>query len=332
MKQRRAAITGVGAYVPEHVYTNHDMEKLVDTNDEWIQTRTGVQERHFLIGEGLGTSDMAVPAVRQLLEKTGVRPEEVDLLICATVNPDYVFPATANIITDQTGMVNAFSYDIEAACSGFLYSLQTGAQYIVSGAAEKVVVVGADKMSAMVDFTDRSTCIIFGDAAAAVMLEANTEGYGIYDAILKTDGSGRKHLYQKAGGSVRPPSEETVRKREHFIYQEGQAVFKHAVYHMAEVSASIMERHQLTAEQINWLVPHQANRRIIEATANRMNLSMDKVMINIQRYGNTTNATIPLCLWEWEPQLRSGHNLILSAFGGGFTWGAMYLKWGYDPR
>ncbi|HSC38262.1 MAG TPA: beta-ketoacyl-ACP synthase III [Chitinophagaceae bacterium] len=325
-----AAITAIGGYVPEDKLTNADLEKIVDTTDEWIRTRTGIEERRILRGEGKATSDMAVPAVLELCSKRGIRPEEIDCLIVATVTPDMVFPATANIVCDKIGAINAWGYDMSAACSGFLFALTTGASYIESGRYKKVVVVGADKMSAIIDYTDRTTCIIFGDGAGAVLLEPSTEdGYGIRDSILRTDGSGRDYLHMKAGGSARPASIETVTAREHFAYQEGQAVFKFAVKGMADVSASLLERNQLTGNDIAWLVPHQANLRIIDATANRLGLPREKVMINIQRYGNTTAGTIPLCLWDWEKQLKKGDNLVLAAFGGGFTWGATLVKWAY---
>lgn len=305
---------------------------MVDTNDEWIVSRTGIKERRILKGEGLGTSDIAAPAVKELLRKRGIGAEEIDLLICATTTPDMLFPATANIICDKVGAKNAFGYDISAACSGFLFSLATAAKFVESGMYKKVVVVGADKMSSILNFKDRTTCIIFGDGGGAVLLEPNTEGYGIQDEILASDGSGRAYLHQKAGGSVMPPTHETVDKELHYVYQEGQTVFKFAVKGMADVAAAIMERNNLKADDIAWLVPHQANKRIIDATAGRMGLSEEKVMINIQRYGNTTNGTLPLCLWEWEPQLHKGDNIILAAFGGGFTWGAIYLKWAYDSK
>jgi len=324
-----AAITAVGAFVPEHKLTNADLEKIVDTNDEWIVSRTGVSERRILKGEGLGTSDMGAPAIKQLCEKRGIKPEEIDCVICATVTPDMVFPATANIICDKIGAKNAWGFDLEAACSGFLFALTTGAALIESKRYKKVVVVGADKMSAITDYTDRTTCILFGDAAAAVLLEPNAEGFGVLDSILKTDGSGRNYLYMKAGGSVRPPSAETVANKEHFVYQEGPAVFKFAVKGMADVSAELLERNKLTGDDIAWLVPHQANKRIIDATANRMGLPQEKVMLNIHKYGNTTAATIPLCLYEWKQQLNKGDNLVLAAFGGGFTWGATLVKWAY---
>lgn len=324
-----AAITAVGGYVPEYVLTNKELETIVDTTDEWITTRTGIKERRILKGEGLGTSYMATHAVKNLLEKRNIDPQSIDLLICATTTPDMQFPATANLVAANCGMTNVFSYDISAACSGFLYALNTGAQFIESGRHQRVIVVGADKMSSIVDYTDRSTCIIFGDGAGAVLLEPTEERVGVLDAILKSDGNGWVHLHQKAGGSVKPASIETVMAKEHYIYQEGQTVFKFAVKNMADVSAQIMERNGLTGEDIAWLVPHQANLRIINATAERMSLPEEKVMLNIQRYGNTTSGTIPLCLWEWESQLQKGDNLILAAFGGGFTWGATYIKWAY---
>ena len=327
-----AAITAVAGWVPEDKLTNFDLEKMVDTNDEWIRTRTGISERRILKGEGLGTSDMAAPAVLDLCKKRGIDPKEIDCLIVATVTPDMVFPATANIVCDKIGAVNAWGFDLNAACSGFLFALTSGAAYIESGRYKKVVVVGADKMSAIIDYTDRNTCVIFGDGAAAVLLEPNEEGYGVLDSILRTDGSGKNFLHMKAGGSVKPASMETVANREHFAYQEGQQVFKFAVKGMADVSAELLERNNLTGDDIAWLVPHQANLRIIDATANRMGLPKEKVMINIAKYGNTTAATIPLCLWEWENQLHKGDNIVLAAFGGGFTWGATWVKWGYDAK
>lgn len=330
MKQKvTAAITAVGGYVPEDKLTNADLEKMVDTNDEWIRTRTGIVERRILKGEGLGTSDLAVPAIQQLLDKRGISAEEIDCIICCTVTPDMVFPATANIISDKLGAKHAWGFDLQAACSGFLYGLTTGATFIESGRYKKVVVVGADKMSAIVDYTDRQTCIIFGDGAGAVLLEPNHDGYGVLDSILKSDGSGRNYLHMKAGGSVKPATAETVAAKEHFVYQEGQAVFKFAVKGMADVSAELLERNKLTGDDIAWLVPHQANKRIIDATADRMGISHDKVMLNIHKYGNTTAATIPLCLWEWRQQLNKGDNIVLAAFGGGFTWGATLVKWEY---
>jgi 3-oxoacyl-[acyl-carrier-protein] synthase-3 len=332
MGKIRAAITGINAWVPEYRLTNHELAKMVDTSDEWIMKRVGIKERRILKGEGLGSSDLGENAVRGLLEKTRTSPEEVDLLICATVTPDMLFPATANIISDKVGIKNAFSFDIGAACSGFLFALQTGAAYVETGRYKKVIVVGADKMSSITDYTDRTTCTLFGDAAGAVMLEPTTEEFGIMDYIFKTDGSGRKFLHMKAGGSVKPASHETVDAKEHFMFQEGQSVFKFAVSNMADVAVEIMERNNLKSEDISWLVPHQANLRIIEATGRRMGLSPDKVMINIENYGNTTAATIPLCIWEYESKLKKGDILILAAFGGGFTWGSIYLKWAYDPE
>lgn len=332
MSAIKAAITAVQGYVPEDTLTNQDLEKMVDTTDEWIKSRTGIEKRHILKGEGLGTSDMAAEAVKVLLAKRGIDASEIDLLICATVTPDHVFPATANIISAKVGAVNAWSYDLGAACSGFIFALVTGSQFVETGKYKKVVVVGADKMSSIVDYSDRATCVIFGDGAGAVLLEPSTENIGVMDSILKTDGNGKVYLHQKAGGSVRPASHETVDNREHYIFQDGQPVFKAAVTGMADVSAEIMERNNLSSEDVAWLVPHQANLRIIDATARRMGVGNEKVMINIQRYGNTTSGTIPLCLWEWENQLRKGDNIVLAAFGGGFTWGAVYLKWAYDSQ
>ena len=330
MSKLTAAITAVNAWVPEYVLTNKELETMVDTTDEWIQSRTGIKERRILKGEGKGSSDMATEAVKGLLEKRGIKADDIDLLICATATPDMLFPATANIICDKVGIKNAFSYDIMAACSGFLFALSTAAKFIESGQYKNAIVVGADKMSSIVDYTDRTTCVIFGDGAGCVLLEGNNEGYGILDSILRTDGSGRHFLHQKAGGSLKPATYTTIDAKEHFIYQEGQTVFKFAVTNMADVSAEIMERNKLTADDVSWLVPHQANKRIIDATARRMGLDNKKVMLNIEKYGNTTNATIPICLWEWEKQLHKGDNIILSAFGGGFTWGAIYIKWAYD--
>lgn len=332
MSNLRAAITGIQGYVPDYVLTNKELETMVDTNDEWITSRTGIKTRHILKGENQGTSVMAIEAVNGLLTKTNTAPEEVDLIIVCTVTPDLVFPATANIVANAVGAVNAFSYDIGAACSGFIYGLVTGSQFIETGKYKKVVIVGGDKMSSIVDYTDRSTCIIFGDGAGAVMLEPSTEDFGIMDSILKSDGSGEKHLHMKAGGSRKPSSHETVDAREHFVYQEGNHVFKFAVTNMADVSAEIMERNNLTSDDVAWLVPHQANKRIIDATANRMGVGEEKVMLNIQKYGNTTSGTIPLCLHDYESQLKKGDNLILAAFGGGFTWGSVWVKWAYDSK
>lgn len=332
MQKIRAAITAVGAYVPDFVMTNAELEKIVDTNDEWITSRTGIKERRILKGEGKGTSDLAVGAIKKIFEKRGIGPEEIDLVICATTTPDFQFPATANVVSDKLGMVNAFGYDVNAACSGFLFALTTGSQFIETGRYKKVIVIGADKMSSIIDYEDRATCIIFGDGGGAVLLEPSEDGTGIMDSVLRSDGSGRAHLHQKAGGSVKPATVETVMNKEHFVYQEGQTVFKFAVKNMADVSAEIMERNNLKSEDVAWLVPHQANKRIIDATANRMGLPEEKVMLNIQRYGNTTNGTIPICLAEWESKLHKGDNIVLAAFGGGFTWGATYIKWAYDSN
>lgn len=332
MTKITAAITAVAGYVPDYVLTNSELEKLVPTTSEWIETRTGIRERRILKGEGLGTSDMCVKAIEELLKKRGITAKEIDMVIVGTVTPDFVFPSTSNVICDKIGATNAWGFDLSAACSGFVFGLATGTQFIETGKYKKVIVVGADKMSAILDYTDRSTCIIFGDGAGAVLLEPNTEGLGVIDSILRTDGSGRQYLHQKAGGSVKPPTHETVDAREHFVYQDGQPVFKRAVVGMAEVSAEIMERNHLTSDDVAWLVPHQANKRIIDATADRMGLSSEKVMLNIQRYGNTTGGTIPLCLWDYEKQLKKGDNLIISTFGAGFTWGSIYLKWAYDSK
>lgn len=332
MTKVRAAITGIHGYVPEYVLTNKEMETIVDTTDEWITSRTGIQQRHILKGENQGVSVMATEAVKGLLKKTHTLASEIDLIICCTVTPDLVFPATANIIANNVGAVNSFSYDLMAACSGFIYGLTTGSKFIESGTYKKVIVIGADKMSSIIDYTDRTTCIIFGDGAGAVLLEPTTEEFGVMDAILKSDGSGEKYLHQKAGGSRKPASIETVQNKEHFVYQEGSAVFKFAVTNMADVAAQVMERNNLTGDDVAWLVPHQANKRIIDATANRMSVREDKVMLNIHKYGNTTSGTIPLCLHDYEKQLKKGDNLILAAFGGGFTWGAIWVKWAYDPK
>lgn len=332
MKKIRAAITGINAWVPEYRLTNDELATMVDTTDEWIMQRVGISERRILKGENMGSSILGKNAVLGLLEKTGTSPDEIDLLICATVTPDMTFPATANIISDKVGIKNAFSFDMNAACSGFLFALQTAAAYVESGRYKKVILVGADKMSSITDYTDRTTCPLFGDAAGAVLIEPTYEEVGVMDHIFHTDGSGRHHLNMKAGGSRRPASHETVDAREHFIYQEGQVVFKFAVSKMADVAAEIMEKNGLGSDDISWLVPHQANLRIIDATGRRMGLPAEKVMINIEKYGNTTTATIPLCLWEYENQLKKGDNIILAAFGGGFTWGSIYLKWAYDPK
>jgi 3-oxoacyl-[acyl-carrier-protein] synthase III len=329
MSQIRAAITGVQGYVPDYILTNAELEKMVDTTDEWITTRTGIKERRILKGEGLGTSYLGAQAVKGLLEKTNTAPQDIDLLICATTTPDFVFPGTANLICNMVGIKDIGSFDVQAACSGFLYALTVGTQFIETGKYRKVIVVGADKMSAIVDYQDRTTCVLFGDGAGAVLLEPTTNGLGVLDTIIRSDGAGQPHLHQKAGGSRYPPTHDTVDKRWHYAYQDGPAVFKFAVVNMANVSVEIMQRNHLTGDDVAWLVPHQANKRIILATANRMNIGMDKVMLNIHKYGNTTAATIPLCLWDYESQLKKGDNLVLAAFGGGFTWGAAYLKWAY---
>jgi len=331
MSKLQAAITAVGGFVPPKVLTNQELEKMVDTSDEWIQSRTGILERRVL-EDGKATSDMAVEAINELLNKRGLKAEDIDLLICATITGDYIFPATANVICDKIGAKNAWGFDLAAACSGFLFGLETGSKFIESGKYKKVVVVGGDKMSAILDYTDRNTCIIFGDGTGAVLLEPNEEGLGVCDSILYTDGSGREFLHQKAGGSLKPPTHETIDAREHYVFQEGKTVFKFAVTNMAEVSHEIMKRNNLEAKDIDYLVAHQANKRIIDATAQRMGIGPDKVLMNIQRYGNTTNGTLPLLLWDFEKQLKKGDNLILSTFGGGFTWGSIYLKWAYDSK
>lgn len=328
MNRIQASITGVQGYLPEDILSNDDLARMVDTNSEWITTRTGIKERRILKG-GLGTSYMASRAVEQLLDKTKTAPEEIDLLIVATVTPDFTFPATANLVAAETGCINAFSYDVNAACSGFIYALVAGAQHIESGRYKKVIVVGADKMSSIIDYSDRTTCVIFGDGAGAVLLEPSTDGNGIVDFILKSDGNGCKYLHKKAGGSAHPSTPRNIYGGDHYVYQEGQAVFKFAVVNMAQISFDIMERNSLSSESVDWLVPHQANKRIIDATADRMGLPSEKVMLNIDRYGNTTAGTIPLCLWDYESKLKKGDNLILSAFGGGFTWGTIYLRWAY---
>jgi 3-oxoacyl-[acyl-carrier-protein] synthase-3 len=331
MEKIHAAITGVAGYVPDDILSNADLEKMVDTTDEWITSRTGIKERRILRKPGLGSSDMGAPAVKALLEKTGTDPDEIDIVICGTVTPDMAFPSTSGIICDKVGITKAMNFDMSAACSGFIYMLTTASKFIETGTAKKIICVGVDKMSAITDYQDRTTCPLFGDGAGAVMLEASTE-YGIQDHILRGDPSGRKYLYQKAGGSVLPPSHETIDAKQHYIYQEGQIVYKVAISKMADISVEMMEKHNIASEELTWLVPHQANLRIIEAVARRMGIKREQVMINIQKYGNTTNATIPLCLWDYENQLKKGDKLILAAFGGGFTWGAMYLTWAYDPK
>lgn len=328
----KAAITGIGAWAPEDVITNEDIARLVDTSDEWIMSRVGIKERRVLKGEGRGTSVMGIKAVEELLEKTGVKPEEIEVVIFATTTPDYAFPSTAAIVAEGVGIKNAFCFDLQGACSGFIFALETGSNFIRSGSYKKVIVLGGDKMTAITDYQDRTTCALFGDTAGAVLLEPTSEDFGIKDTILHTDGIGIPHLHMKGGGSAYPASKETLEKRMHYVYQEGQAVFKHAVSKMADVSAEIMERNHLTNEDVAWFVPHQANLRIIDAAAKRMGLSSDKVMINIQKYGNSSAGTIPTCLHEWESKLKKGDNIILAAFGAGFTWGSVYLKWAYDPK
>lgn len=330
MNKIRAAITGVGGYVPEYILTNKELETMVETSDEWITSRTGIKERRILKGENQGVSVMGIAAVKELLAKTKTDPKEIDCIIFATVTADMTFPATANIVATAVGATNAFSYDMGAACSGFIFALTTGASYIQSGMYKKVIVIGGDKMSSILDYTDRTTCIIFGDGAGCVLLEPTTEEVGVMDAILRSDGNGESYLNMKAGGSRIPASHESVDARQHYVYQEGAAVFKFAVTNMADVSAQVAERNHLTKDNIQWLVPHQANKRIIDATANRVGISEDKVMMNIERYGNTTAGTIPLLLWDYEKKLKKGDNLILAAFGGGFTWGAVYVKWAYN--
>ncbi len=330
MNKIRAAITGVGGYVPDYILTNKELETMVETSDEWITSRTGIKERRILKGENQGVSVMAVEAVKRLLAKTKVDPKEIDLIIFATVTADMTFPASANIVATAVGATNSFSYDMGAACSGFLYALTTGASFIESGRYKKVIVIGGDKMSSILDYTDRTTCIIFGDGAGCVLLEPTTEDVGVIDYTLKSDGSGEAYLHQKAGGSRIPASIDSVSNKQHYVYQEGSAVYKFAVTNMAEVAAQVAERNSLTKGNISWLVPHQANKRIIDATASRVGISEDHVMMNIERYGNTTAGTIPLLLWDYETKLKKGDNLLMAAFGGGFTWGAVYVKWAYD--
>jgi 3-oxoacyl-[acyl-carrier-protein] synthase-3 len=328
MSKITAAITGIQGYVPDDILTNDDLSKFVDTNDEWITSRTGIKERRIQ-KEG-ASSDMCMEAVNGLLAKTNTDPLDIELVIVATVTPDYPFPSTSNVVCDKTGMKNAWGFDLIAACSGFIYALSTGAQFIETGRYKKIIVIGVDKMSSIINYKDRTTCVIFGDGCGAALLEPNFEGNGVQDFILRADGSGREHLLLPAGGSLNPASIETIENEMHYVRQEGKQVFKFAVTNMADVSAEIMEKNNLTSDDVDWLVPHQANLRIIDATANRMGLPKEKVMVNIQKYGNTTAGTLPLCLWDYEKQLKKGDNLILSAFGGGFTWGAVYLKWAYN--
>ncbi|MEN0061786.1 MAG: beta-ketoacyl-ACP synthase III [Myxococcota bacterium] len=330
MGRLRAAITGVGGWVPEKVLSNQDLEKMVDTNDEWIVSRTGIRERRILEGEDQGVSVIGIHAMRELLAKTGTDPMDIDLVIFATVTKDFVFPATANLISDAVGAKNAFGFDVEAACSGFLYALASGAQFIESGRYKKVVVIGADKMSAILDYEDRATCIIFGDGGGAVLLEPTEDDVGVGDFVMRSDGDGARFLNMPAGGSRRPASHATVDAREHYVKQEGKTVFKFAVKNMADISVQLLQRNNLTANDVTWLVPHQANKRIIDGTAQRLEIPPERVMLNIDRYGNTTSGTLPLCLWDYESQLRRGDKLVLAAFGGGFTWGAMVVDWAYD--
>lgn len=330
MENLNAVITGIGAYVPDDVLTNEELSQIVDTNEEWILTRVGIKERHVLKGEGMGTSYMGIRAVRELLEKTHTDPLDVEVILCATTTPDYPFPTTASLIAYNTGLKNACTFDVQGACAGFLYALETGANYIRSGRYKKVIVVAGDKMTSITNYQDRTTCPLFGDACGAVMLEPTTEKLGVLDTFLRTDGVGFPNLHMAAGGSANPASHETVDNRQHFVYQEGRVVFKYAVSYMADAAAAIMQRNNLSKDDVAWFIPHQANWRIIDAVARRLEVPMDKVIVNIERYGNTSAGTIPICLWEWEKKLKKGDNLILAAFGAGFTWGALYLKWGYD--
>lgn len=332
VKKIRAAITAVGGHVPPDILTNADLEKMVDTTDEWITTRTGIKERHIQKEPGKGFSDMAYQAVTGMLEKNNIDPLEIDFILCCTITGDLIFPASANILGDKIGAKNAWGFDLAAACSGFLYGMEVASKLVESGKYKKVLVVGGDKMSSIIDYTDRNTCIIFGDGVGCLMLEPNEEGYGVQDSLLHSDGSGRLYLHQKAGGSVKPPSHETIDAREHYVYQEGKTVFKFAVTNMAEVTHNVLTRNGMTGDDVDWLIAHQANLRIIDATAQRINLPQEKVLVNIDRYGNTTNGTLPLLLFDYESKFKKGDNLILSTFGGGFTWGSMWLRWAYDPK
>lgn len=327
MSKAIAAITGIQGYVPDYILTNAELEKMVDTNDEWITSRTGVKERHILKEPGKAASDMGKIMVERLLEKTNCAPSDIELLICCTVTGDMVFPDTANTICDKVGIKNAWGFDVNAACSGFLYGLTTGAKFIESGMHKKVIVVGVDMMSSIIDYTDRATCIIFGDGGGAVMLEPAPEEFGIHDSVFHSDGSGREFLHMKAGGSLKPPSMETVQNKEHYVYQDGKPVFKAAVNGMVDSIKEVMDRNNLKVEDIDWMVPHQANIRIINSVAEFLKMDKSKVMVNIHRYGNTTSGTLPLCLWDYESQLKKGDKILLSAFGGGFTWGTTYLRW-----
>jgi len=332
MDKIRAAITGIGAFLPEYRLTNEEISTMVETSDEWIMQRIGIKERRILKEDGMATSDMGTAAIKQLLEKTGTKPEEIELLICATMTPDNPLPATANIINYKAGLINAWSFDLTAACSGFVYALTTGAKFIESGQYKKVIVLGADMMSSVVNYKDRAICPLFGDGAAAVLLEPTTEDLGVIDHINRVDGSGSSFLHIKSGGSLHPATHETIDNDEHFVFQEGQTVFKTAVSNMADVAIEMMKKHHISKNDLTWFVPHQANMRIIDAVGRRMGIDKNKVMVNIQKYGNTTAATIPLCLYDYEDQLKKGDVIILAAFGAGFTWGSIYLKWAYDPK
>lgn len=332
MSKTTAAITAVGAYVPDFVLSNQVLETMVDTNDEWITTRTGIKERRILKDNNKGTSYLAIKAAEDLLKKSGTKPEDIDMVLLATATPDMPVASTAVYVATQIGAVNAFAYDLQAACSSFLYGMSTAAAYIESGRYKKVLLIGADKMSSIIDYTDRATCIIFGDGAGAVLFEPNEEGYGLQDEILRSDGVGREFLKIEAGGSLLPPSHETVDNKQHYVFQDGKTVFKYAVSNMADISEKIMQRNNLSHEDVDWLVAHQANKRIIDATSSRMKLDESKVLINIEKYGNTTSATLPLLLNDFEHQLKKGDNLIFASFGGGFTWGSIYLKWAYDKK
>ena len=330
MENINAIITGVGGYVPDYVLNNEEISRMVDTNDEWIMTRIGIKERRILNEEGLGTSYMARKAAKQLMQRTGADPDSIDMVIVATSTPDYHFPSTASIVVDKLGLKNAFAFDLQAACSGFLYAMDTATSFIKSGRYKKIIVIGADKMSSMVDYTDRATCPLFGDGAGACMFEGTTEDYGLKDSFLRTDGKGLPFLHMKAGGSVCPPSHFSVDNKMHYLYQEGRTVFKYAVSNMSDVTAQVAERNNLNKDNIDWVVPHQANMRIIDAVANRLEVPIEKVLINIQKYGNTSAGTLPLCIWDFEKKLKKGDNILFTAFGAGFTWGAVYVKWGYD--
>lgn len=332
MKELNAVITGIAAYVPKHILTNNDIAKLVDTSDEWITKRVGIKERRILTDEGKGVSYMGAKAVAELLVKTKTKPEEIDIVIFATTTPDHLFPAAASMVAESNNIKNAFCFDMQAACSGFVFGLEMASSFIKSNKYKKIVLVAGDKMSSITDYTDRNTAPLFGDGVGAVLLEPTEEKLGVIDTILRTDGAGYPHLQMKAGGSKYPTSQETIDNREHFVYQEGKVVYKYAVSSMTDISEEIIQRNNLQVDDIEWFVPHQANKRIIDAARTRLDIPSEKVMLNIDKYGNTSAATIPLCLWEWEEQLKKGDNIILAAFGAGFSWGALYLKWGYDGK